>query len=142
MPPAAAAIAAVLGIDGSKPIQGQLDLAQALEEGLPVDAVDRVSRLIAPGDPSFRDRLVARATLARRRRQERLTLEESERVERVARLWANAVRLFQDEEAAREFLTGKHMLLRNQRPIDLARTEAGARAVEQLMGGLEFGTAV
>ena len=91
MSAAAADVAAVLGLTGSRPIQGQLDLAQALEEGLPVDAVDRVSRLIAPGDPAFRDRLVARATLARRRRQSRLTLEEGERVERVARLWAHAM---------------------------------------------------
>jgi uncharacterized protein (DUF2384 family) len=34
------------------------------------------------------------------------------------------------------------MLLRGRRPIDLARTEAGARAVEQVLGGLEHGTAV
>jgi putative toxin-antitoxin system antitoxin component (TIGR02293 family) len=139
---AAADVAAVLGLTGSRPIQGQLDLAQALEDGLPVGAVDRVSRLIAPGDPAFRDRLVARSTLARRRHQTRLTLEESERVERVARLWTHAMRLFRDERKARGFFTGRHMLLRGRRPIDLARTEAGARAVEQILGGLEFGTAV
>jgi uncharacterized protein (DUF2384 family) len=46
------------------------------------------------------------------------------------------------EVEARRFLTGPHMLLRGQAPIDLARTEAGARAVEQLLGGLEVGTAV
>jgi putative toxin-antitoxin system antitoxin component (TIGR02293 family) len=139
---AATDVAAVLGLTGSRPIQGQLDLVQALEEGLPVGAVDRVSRLVAAGDPAFRDRLVARATLTRRRRQSRLTLEESERVERVARLWTRAMRLFRDERKARGFLTGRHMLLRGRSPIDLARTEAGARAVEQILGGLEFGTAV
>ncbi len=135
-------IAAVLGLTGSRAIQGQLDLAQALEEGLPVDAVDRVCRLVAPGDAAFRDSLVARATLARRRHQAALTPEESERVERIARLWAYALRLFGDESKARRFLTDPHMLLRGRRPIDLARTEAGARAVEQTLGGLEFGTAV
>jgi uncharacterized protein (DUF2384 family) len=105
MSAAATDIAAVLGLAGPKPIQGQLDLARALEEGLPVDAVGRVSRLVAPDDPAFRDRLAARATLACRRHREHLTLEEGERVERIA------------------------------------RTEAGARAVEQMLERLEFGTA-
>jgi hypothetical protein len=68
---AAVDVAAALGLAESRAIQGQLDLAQALEDGLPVDAVDRVSRLVAPGDPAFRDRLVARSTLARRRRRRR-----------------------------------------------------------------------
>lgn len=135
-------VAAVLGLVGSRPIQGQLDLAEALEEGLPVGAVDRVSRLVAPGDSAFRDGLVARATLARRRHQSRLTLEEGQRVERIARLWAYALRLFGSEDDARRFLAGPHMLLRGQSPLDLARTEPGARAVEQLLGGLEHGTAV
>jgi putative toxin-antitoxin system antitoxin component (TIGR02293 family) len=97
--------------------------------------------LVAPGDSAFRDRLVARSTLARRRRQSRLTLEESERVERVARLWGHAMRLFRDEAKSRRFLTSPHMLLRGRRPIDLARTEVGARAVEQALGRLEFGSA-
>jgi putative toxin-antitoxin system antitoxin component (TIGR02293 family) len=98
--------------------------------------------LVARGDPVFRDRLIARSTLARRRRQSRLTLEEGERVKRVVRLWTHAVRLFRDERRTRVFLSGRHMLLRGRRPIDLARTEAGVRAVEQILGGLEFGTAV
>ena len=135
-------IAAVLGLVGPRAVQGQLDLARVVEEGLPVDAVDRVCRLVAPGDMAFRDSLVARATLARRKRQASLTLAEGERVERVARLWAYALRLFGDEAEARQFLTGPHMLLRGRRPIDLARTEAGAHAVEQVLGGLEHGTAV
>ena len=51
------------------------------------------------------------------------------------------MRLFRDEAKARRFLTSPHMLLRGQRPIDLARTGVGARAVEQTLGRLEFGSA-
>jgi putative toxin-antitoxin system antitoxin component (TIGR02293 family) len=85
---------------------------------------------------------VARATPVRCKRQGALTVEEGARVERVARLWAYAMRLFGDEAQSRRFLTTPHMLLRGRRPIDLARSDAGARAVEQTLGGLEFETAV
>lgn len=118
------------------------DLALALERGLPVESLDRVARLIAPDDPGFKYRVVARATLARRRRGDRLTIEESERVERLARLWARAMEVWQSEKKARRFLGDPHPLLRGRSPLDLARTEVGGRAVENLLGGLEFGTAV
>jgi putative toxin-antitoxin system antitoxin component (TIGR02293 family) len=134
-------VAEVLGVNQPEPVNDDLELARRLEDGLPISAVDRVSRLISPGDAGFRDRLVARATLARRRHQERLTLEEGERVERFARLWAHAVRLFKDQADARRFFATPHMLLRGQRPIDLARSGVGARAVEDVLGRLEFGSA-
>lgn len=137
-----AAIVEVLGLSGRATAWTTPALAEALEEGLPADSVERVCRLIAPDDPTFKHTIVSRATWARRKRAHRLSLEESERVERLARLWAQAVEVWGSEEAARWFLWQPHPLLAGRRPIDLARTAIGAREVEQLLGGLEHGTAV
>jgi putative toxin-antitoxin system antitoxin component (TIGR02293 family) len=134
-------VAKVLGLGRNGQIESGLDLAEALEKGFPVAALDRVCRLIAPGDPAFRGHVIARATLARRKRQNRLTTEESERVERLARLWTFARDVWGDDEAARRFLNEPHPLLRGRRPLDVARTDVGAHTVEEILGRLKYGTA-
>jgi putative toxin-antitoxin system antitoxin component (TIGR02293 family) len=122
-----------------------LDLADAVGRGLPVDVVDLIAKLIAPDDSSLRNRIVPKATLMRRQKAagRRLSAEESNRVARLARLWAFALDVWGTPEAARRFLSQPHPLLRNRVPRDLAiQTEIGARAVENLLGGLKYGTAV
>ena len=61
---------------------------------------------------------------------------------RLARLWRMAREVWGSDEAARQFLSEPHMLLRRRRPIELAsQTEIGARMVEDILGRLQFGTA-
>lgn len=134
-------IAGVLGLSRRR-IETTFELAEALEKGLPVSSLERVCRLIAPNDPKFRDVLVARATFARRRQQKRLSLEEGERVERLARIWALALEVWGDAVATRRFLSEPHPLLHGRQPIDVAaRTEVGARMVENILGRLKYGSA-
>ena len=93
----------------------------------------------------MRNRIVPKATLMRRQRTpgRRLSSEESGRVARLARLWAFALDVWSSPEAARRFLSEPHPLLRNRVPRELAiETEIGARAVENILGGLKYGTAV
>jgi len=115
------------------------DLRRAVEAGLPVAALARVvARLAGPGIPAgeLKYRIVPKATLHRRGAQ--LTLEESERLERLARVTALAEHVWEDEALAHEFLVGAQPQLGNQRPVDLARTDLGARQVEQLLMKLEY----
>ena len=138
-------LAALLGV---KPRRGQtvdtLELARQVGKGLSVDAIDRLCKLIAPDDAGFRYRLVPKATLARRQQGGgRLSPEESDRLARLARLWAFALDVWKSESAARRFLGRPHPLLRNSIPRDLAiESEIGARVVENILGGLKYGTAV
>lgn len=132
---------------GLPPSQGRtpFQLISFIEAGLPVAALDRLARAIAPGDAEFRHRFVSRATLARRRSdtQARLTVGQSDRVARIANLWAHALRVWRDEDAARAFLVRPHPMLEGRRPIDAALgTELGADLVDDILGGLEHGTAV
>lgn len=137
----AEAVAQVLGLSDQPGVHTGPELAAALESGLPATSLERVGRLIAPDDPGFKHRVVARATLARRKRTDRLSLEESERVERLARLWTHALEVWKSEAAARRFLTEEHPLLSGRSPLDMARTEVGARLVQDILGRLEYGSA-
>lgn len=132
-------ISEVLGLPGG---HSDLDWAMLLSEGLPTSSFERLCAAIAPEDKAFAYKLVPRSTLIRRRRESRLTPEESERVQRIAEIWAFAVEVFGDEAKARRFLMRGHPLLRGERPIDLVIANAkGARAVEGILGRLKYGSA-
>lgn len=118
-------------------IRSLSDLRHAVEEGLPVGSLDTISRYLAPDEGAaaqLKHAIVPRSTL---RRRTRLSLEESERTERLARLAALAEQVWEDADLAREFLTHAQPQLGGERPIDLARTELGAREVEVLLMKIE-----
>jgi putative toxin-antitoxin system antitoxin component (TIGR02293 family) len=123
----------------------EFDLADEVSRGLPVDAVDRVCAKLAPNDAAFRYRIVPKATLARRHRAPRrlLSRNESDRIARIARIWELAMDVWKSEDTSRHFLSKPHPLLENRVPRDFAiESELGAREVEELLGGLKYGTAV
>jgi putative toxin-antitoxin system antitoxin component (TIGR02293 family) len=130
----------VLGLKFGAASADPLRLADEIERGLPSTAVARLSRAIAPDDPEFKYRLVPRATFARSKGK-RLSPAHSERIARFARLWAGALDVWKSEDEARDFLWRSHPLLGGRRPIQVAKTEVGARLVEDVLGGLEHGTA-
>ncbi len=79
-------------------------------------------------------------TLARRKEAGRLHPDESDRLVRAARIFSQAVGLFEgNEEAARRWLTSPQPALGGSSPWDYAATEIGAREVENLIGRLEYG---
>jgi putative toxin-antitoxin system antitoxin component (TIGR02293 family) len=140
----ARSLAALLGVKSKGRVADTLDLAEAVNNGLSVDAIDRLCKLIAPEDSKLRHLIVPKATLARRHRgRGRLSAEESNRLARLARLWAFALDVWKSAKAAQRFLAEPHPLLRGRAPRELAiESDFGARAVEDLLGGLKFGTAV
>lgn len=123
--------------------QTPLRLAGSIEQGLPLAALDRLVALLSPDDDNLRFAFVPRATLARRARTQRLSSEESAKLARVAAVWAAARETWGSDEAARDFLNRRHMLLQDRRPLEVAlATDVGARLVEDILGGLRYGTAV
>jgi hypothetical protein len=63
----------------------------------------------------------------------KLSGSESERAERIARLYTMAEEVLGSEREARDFLFAPHAKLDGHRPIDWMRTEIGGRNVEQLL---------
>jgi putative toxin-antitoxin system antitoxin component (TIGR02293 family) len=138
-------VAGVLGIVGKAKSYTALDLDDAVRRGLHVDTLDRVVRLLSPDDMGLRHLMVPKATLARRAKspEGRLSPEESDRVVRLARIWKMALDCWKNEASAREFLTRKHMLLKDRTPLDVATgSETGAGEVERIIGRLVYGIAV
>lgn len=79
-------------------------------------------------------------TLARRRVAGRLAPEESEKLLRLSSIFEKAVELFEGEvSSAVQWLAAPKRALGNQTPLQYARTEVGAREVENLIGRLEHG---
>lgn len=68
---------------------------------------------------------------------------QSDRVARTAGIWAHALGVWKVGEAARAILFRARPMLQGRRPIDAALgTELGAELVDQVLGGLEYGSAV
>jgi len=79
-------------------------------------------------------------TLARRRVAGRLAPEESERLLRLSSIFEKTVELFEgDVPAAVHWLSTPKRVLEGRPPLEYARTEVGARQVENLIGRLEHG---
>lgn len=79
-------------------------------------------------------------TLARRKAAGRLGPDESERLLRLSSIFEKAVDLFEgDVPSAVNWLSVQKRALENESPLQFARTEVGAREVENLIGRLEHG---
>lgn len=116
-------------------------LHERIERGLPFACLLRLQQALdRPLAELASDLRIPPRTLARRREEGRLTPEESDRLVRLARLVEQAIALFEGDLAtARRWLGTPARGLGRRVPLAFARTEAGAREVERLLGRLEYG---
>ena len=121
-------------------------LVDLIDRGLPMSAVDQLARQVAPEDRNFKYNFVSRPTYARRKAQGpagRLSKAESTRLVRFVRIWEMALRVWKDEKAARAFLQRPHMLLDGRTPLAVVLSgEIGGQLVDDILGGLLYGTGV
>lgn len=136
-------VASVLGLSKTEAAaRSPIGLINRIEDGLPIVALERVSRLLSPADARFKYRFIPKATYERRKATGRLSTDEGTRLARLARVWSLALDVWRDEEEAREFLFRPHPMIEDNRPIDLAiRSEFGAQMVSDILGGLKYGSA-
>lgn len=116
-----------------------VELDRVVRAGLPKRSLQLVaSRAVQPGVSvnEFVYSVVPSATFKRRGK---LSAEESARTERLARIVALAEALWDDERETRAFLNRPHPLLDQETPVNVARTELGARRVERLLQDVEHG---
>lgn len=127
---------------GSREVSTARDLELVVQEGLPSQSVEVTIDHISPHDPAPRYQIVPRATLSRRiKNGERLSAEESEKLQRVARVFAMALDVWGSVEDAREFMVKRHPMLDDRSPFEASLSEIGAREVESILGRLLFGSA-
>ncbi|HAE48472.1 antitoxin Xre/MbcA/ParS toxin-binding domain-containing protein [Tistrella mobilis] len=135
-------VAEVLGLPTTPAVGSGFALIARIEEGLPLDTLERVVRLVAPDDARFKYRLVPKATYERRKASKVLSPEQGTRVARLAKVWSAAVDVWRDEAAARDFLFRPHPMLEDELPVDVVlRSEFGAELVIDILGRLKYGSA-
>lgn len=104
--------------------------------------IDRVEQLRALGfsDDELYALIAPRRTLDRRRAKgEMLSPVESDRVQRVERIWAHGVRVFANPEKFGLWLRSEIIALDGARPIDLLASETGAQIVDEELGRIDYG---
>jgi len=114
---------------------------ERIEKGLPYSALERFQRNTGFTTEQMIELLqVPKRTLARRKAAGRLSAEDSDRLVRLARVYAKALHLFNgDTESATDWLARAQRAFNGTRPIEMIRTDVGAQEVETLSFQLEHG---
>ena len=78
-------------------------------------------------------------TIARRKKEQKLQADESDRLLRLARVGAQAAATLGSEEKAVQWLRRPNRALGNRAPLDLIDSDIGTRQVEEVLGRIEHG---
>jgi putative toxin-antitoxin system antitoxin component (TIGR02293 family) len=116
-------------------------LLRSVEKGFRFTALEHLRRNVALSSDELEQVLgIPSRTLARRKSEGRFHPEESDRLLRTARIYARVIEVFEsDARAATDWLTTPQPALAGLPPLELVRTELGAREVESLLDRLEQG---
>lgn len=126
--------------NGTNGARGAHELVEAVRAGVPFREVEVLRRDLGLSLDLVAEKLgIARATMHRRKTSGRLAPDESDRVLRLDRLLKQAAGVFGDNERARQWLNFPQYGLGGAVPLDYARSEVGAREVENLLGQIEHG---
>ena len=116
-------------------------LISNIERGLPYSALEHLQRNTGLAPELFLQWVqMAPRTQARRKIQGRLLPDESDRLLRAARILARTLELFHGDRAgAVEWLLHQLPALGYKTPVEVSRTDLGAREVEHLIGRIRHG---
>jgi len=129
-------IAAKLGV---ATLRSDRDLARLVDERLPIASLESLSSH-GISDEEIYSFILPRRTLAHRRtRRESLTHEESDRAVRIARISSIAEEVFGDDARASRWLRKPKLRFEGRSPLEMLRTEAGARLVEEMLLQINYG---
>lgn len=78
-------------------------------------------------------------TIARRKKEQKLQADESDRLLRLARVGAQAAATLGSEKKAVQWLRRPNRALGNRAPLDLIDSDIGTRQVEEVLGRIEHG---
>ncbi len=111
-----------------------------IERGLPLSTLEEFSAYSGIAVKDLLEVVIPVRTLKhRRQRQEPLSLDESDRLARVARLWALTVKVFGDPDKARRWLTKPKMRFEERTPLAMMHTGLGGQGVEEMLYQIDEG---
>lgn len=116
-------------------------LVEVLQIGLPFQELQDLQTSLAVPVEKLAPMLgISKATFHRRKGDDsKLPPAVSDRVVRYARLLGFAVKVFGNLEDAKQWLSSPQFGLGGAVPLEYAKTEIGAREVENLLGRIQYG---
>jgi putative toxin-antitoxin system antitoxin component (TIGR02293 family) len=129
--------AAVLGAD----VRSQADLAMMVRRRLPLATLKGLSLAGLSEQEIERFVIPQRTRRHRAEKNEPLTVDESDRAVRLARIQSLAEETFGDPAKANRWLRKELAELGGETPLTVAQTEAGTRVIETILGKIAWGAA-
>jgi putative toxin-antitoxin system antitoxin component (TIGR02293 family) len=125
---------------GSAKAKHPHELIRRIQKGLPFSELKALQdKIDVPLEQLAGKLSLSRSTLQRRKATGRLSPDESDKVMRFTRLLGHAADVFGNIDKARAWLKHPQRGLGGAVPLDYARTEVGAREVENLLGRIDYG---
>jgi putative toxin-antitoxin system antitoxin component (TIGR02293 family) len=124
---------------GVPPIASEEQLAALIQERLPITSLNALE---ANGilSSEIETLVIPRRTLSHRKaKQERLSVDESDRAVRVARITSLAEEIFGDRVKALRWLRKPKIRFDGRSPMSLLETETGARTIEEWLNAIDYG---
>jgi putative toxin-antitoxin system antitoxin component (TIGR02293 family) len=111
-----------------------------IERGVPITLLEDFSTYSGLALKDLLEVVIPARTLKhRRQRQQSLSLDESDRLARVARIYELAVRVYGDRDDGRKWLTGAKRRFDGKTALAMLRTEAGEKAVQDMLIQIDEG---
>src|SRR5271155_4466292 len=105
-----------------------------IERGLPIAMLEEFCAYSGFALKDLLEVVIPARTLKhRRQRNEPLSMDESDRLARVARLYELAVKVYGNREGARKWLCGEKRRFDGKTALSMLRTEAGEHAVQDFL---------
>ena len=111
-----------------------------VERGLPISRLEEFSAYSGFALKDLLEVVIPARTLKhRRQRNEPLSIDESDRLARVARLYELGVKVFGNPEKARRWLSKPKQRFDGRSPLSMMRTSLGGNAVEEMLYQIDEG---
>jgi len=115
------------------------DLVELVHRGLPVDSAVHILKEGMLSKAEFSRFVSSSRTFERRKKESKLSTDESDKLTRFIRIRTFAAEVLGDDHEADLWLREPNLLLDNHRPIDLLDTDSGSQLVENTLGRLAHG---
>ena len=131
-------------LGGKRVLQAQprtpLDWVSVIRQGISSAAVDTLAKTIHITQSELAVALgIPERTLARRKKEGTLNSEESAKLVRLARVVERAKAVFEDLDAALDWMKSPNIALSGAIPLSLLDTDIGAESVMDTLGRIEHG---
>jgi putative toxin-antitoxin system antitoxin component (TIGR02293 family) len=116
-------------------------MAAEVRDGLPVSAFYRLRNALGVSQ-EFLSQAVSipsRTVMRRQAARKRFKPDESERILRLVRILLRAQQVLASADRAKAWMLAKNRALGGISPLDCAKSEPGAREVENILGRFEHG---